>query len=133
MLADARGAQWTKVVFNSATNPLCALTGLTHGELCAYPPTAAVVASLIEEARAVAAALGIAFDQDPAELNARAARLNPDHKPSMLQDVLARRPTEIGTLNGGIVDAGLRAGVPTPLHAAITGLVRGLERGWTDG
>src|SRR3954462_15291251 len=31
---DARGAQWTKLLFNSATNPLAALTGLTHGEVC---------------------------------------------------------------------------------------------------
>ena len=33
-LDDARGAQWTKLLFNAATNPLAALTGLTHGELC---------------------------------------------------------------------------------------------------
>ena len=133
VLADARGAQWTKVVFNAATNPLCALSGLTHGALCAFPPTAAVVAALIDEAKAVAAALGIAFDEDPAELNERAARLNPDHKPSMLQDVLHRRRTEIATLNGGIVDAGRRAGVHTPLHAAVAGLIEGLEHSWDAG
>ena len=36
-LADARGAQWTKLLFNASTNPLCALTGLTHGQLCGMP------------------------------------------------------------------------------------------------
>jgi 2-dehydropantoate 2-reductase len=130
VLADVRGAQWTKVVFNAATNPLCALTGLTHGALCAFPPTAAVVAALIDEAKAVARALEIEFDEDPAVLNERAARLNPDHRPSMLQDVQRRRPTEIATLNGGIVDAGRRTGVATPLHASVAALIEGLERSW---
>jgi len=50
----------------------------------------------------------------------------------MLQDVLARRPTEIDALNGGIVRAGAQAGVPTPLHAAIAALIAGLEAGWKD-
>jgi len=62
----------------------------------------------------------------------RAARENHDHKPSMLQDVLARRPTEIDVLNGGIVRAGERAGVPTPLHMTIAALIAGLEAGWSD-
>ena len=53
------------------------------------------------------------------------------HKPSMLQDVLARRPTEIGVLNGGICAEGQRLGVATPLHDAMVALVRGLERSWT--
>ncbi len=48
----------------------------------------------------------------------------------MLQDAIAHRATEIATLNGGIVAAAGQAGVPTPLHAAIVDLIRGLERGW---
>ena len=48
----------------------------------------------------------------------------------MLLDSLSNRPTDIGALNGGIVQAGADAGVPTPLHAAITALVTGLEAGW---
>jgi 2-dehydropantoate 2-reductase len=128
--ADARGAQWTKLLFNSATNPLAALTGLTHGELCDVPELRATVAALVDEGRAVADALGIALDSDPDELISRAAVENHDHKPSMLQDVLARRPTEIDVLNGGIVREGERAGVPTPLHAAVAALIEGLEKGW---
>jgi 2-dehydropantoate 2-reductase len=130
VMRDVRGAQWTKVIFNASTNPLCALSGLTHGELCAYGPTRRLVDALIDEAKAVADALGIALDEDPAALNERAARVNPDHRPSMLQDVAAHRRTEIDTLNGGIVDAGRRAGVPTPLHAAVADLIRGVERSW---
>ena len=48
----------------------------------------------------------------------------------MLQDVLARRETEIDALNGGIAAEGRRVGVPTPLHDAMVALVKGLERSW---
>src|SRR4051794_10263603 len=130
-LDDARGAQWTKLLFNAATNPLAALTGLTHGELCDVPALRATVTALVEEGRAVADALGIALDADPDALITRAAAENHRHKPSMLQDVLAHRPTEINALNGGIVRAGAQAGVPTALRAAVAALIAGLEAGWS--
>jgi 2-dehydropantoate 2-reductase len=132
-LADARGAQWTKLLFNCATNPLCALTGLTHGQLCDHPPMRRVVGDVIREGRAVADALGITLDQDPDVLVDTAGQANYHHKPSMLQDVLARRPTEIATLNGGVVAAGRRCGIETPLNEAICRLIEGLEHSWALG
>jgi 2-dehydropantoate 2-reductase len=129
-LPDARGAQWTKLLFNAATNPLAALTGLPHGRVCEQPGLRGLATRLVEEGRSVADALGIALDGDPDELISREARANRDHKPSMLQDVIARRPTEIAALNGGIVAAGVQAGVPTPLHETIAALVVGLEASW---
>ena len=127
---DARGAQWTKLLFNACTNPLCALTGLTHGELCDYPPTIHLVDELLREGVAVARKLGIEFEEDPAELVYSAAKSNYRHRPSMLQDVTAHRPTEIATLNGGIVSTADGAGVDVPLHRAIVDLIRGVERSW---
>jgi 2-dehydropantoate 2-reductase len=127
---DARGAQWTKLLFNCATNPLCALTGLTHGELCELPATRRVVGELLSEGRAVADALGIGFEDDPEELVDTLGRANYDHKPSMLQDVLARRSTEIGTLNEALVAQARACGVPAPVHAAVAALIRGVERSW---
>jgi 2-dehydropantoate 2-reductase len=129
-MADVRGAQWTKLLFNASTNPLCALTGLTHGQLCDYVPTRRLVGALVDEGTAVARAHGIELIDDVAELIDGAARTNHAHRPSMLQDVQARRATEIATLNGGIVAAGAEVGVPTPLHEAIVDLVRGLELGY---
>jgi 2-dehydropantoate 2-reductase len=129
-LEDARPAQWTKLLFNSATNPLAALTGLTHGQICSLPPVRKLIGRLVAEGRAVADALGIALENDPEAVIDQAARDNFDHKPSMLQDVLARRRTEIHALNGGIVRAGSEAGAPTPLHEAITALIEGLEKSW---
>lgn len=128
--ADARGAQWTKLLFNACTNPLCALTGLTHGELCDYPPTIHLVDELVREGLAVVDALGIELEDDPAELVYSAAKANYRHRPSMLQDVAAHRATEIATLNGGIVRAADGAGVDVPLHRAMVDLIRGVERSW---
>ena len=92
-VADARPAQWRKVIFNAATNPVGALTGLTHGRVCERPDLRALVSALVDEGKAVAAAQGITLDADPEELIDHAARPDVayDHKASMLQDVEARR------------------------------------------
>jgi 2-dehydropantoate 2-reductase len=132
-VSDARPAQWRKVVFNAATNPVGALTGLTHGRVCERPDLRALVSLLVEEGKAVAAAQGVVLDADPEELIDHAARPDVayDHKASMLQDVEARRLTEIDYLNGGIARFGRELDVPTPLHDAVTQLVKGLEASWT--
>ena len=129
---DARGPQWRKVIFNAATNPVGALTGLTHGRVCEIPALRRLVSGLVDEGKAVAQAQGIALDADPEELIDLAARPDVayDHKASMLQDVEARRETEIEYLNGGIARFGREHGVPTPLNEAILALVKGLERSW---
>ncbi|HET7555221.1 MAG TPA: 2-dehydropantoate 2-reductase [Gaiellaceae bacterium] len=131
-VADARGPQWRKVIFNAATNPVGALTGLTHGRVCEDAALRALVSGLVDEGKAVAAAQGIVLDADPEELIDHAARPDVayDHKASMLQDVEARRATEIDYLNGGIVRFGREHGVPTPLNEGILALVKGLERSW---
>jgi 2-dehydropantoate 2-reductase len=132
-VTDARPAQWRKVVFNAATNPVGALTQLTHGRACERPDLRALIKGLVDEGKAVAAAQGVTLDRDPEELIDHAARpdIAYDHKASMLQDVEARRATEIDYLNGGISRFGRELGVPTPLNDAITALVKGLEASWT--
>jgi 2-dehydropantoate 2-reductase len=129
---DARGPQWRKVIFNAATNPVGALTRLTHGRVCEDPGLRRLVTGLVDEGKAVAAAQKIELDADPEDLIDHAAKpeVAYDHKASMLQDVEARRPTEIDYLNGGIVRFGVEHGVPTPLNRAIWSLVKGLEHSW---
>lgn len=133
-LPDARGPQWRKVVFNAATNPIGALTGLTHGCVCEDPELRGLVSRLVDEGKAVAAAQGIELDADPEELIDYAARKDVayDHKASMLQDVEARRETEIDYLNGGIARFGSEHGVPTPLNEAVVALIKGMEAAWTS-
>jgi 2-dehydropantoate 2-reductase len=133
-VADARGPQWRKVIFNASTNPIGALTGLTHGRVCERPDLRAVVTQLVDEGKSVAAAHQIELDADPEELIDHAAQPDVayDHKASMLQDVEARRQTEIDYLNGGIVLFGREHRVPTPLNEAVWALVKGVEASWTS-
>ena len=129
---DARPAQWAKVIFNAASNPVGALTGLAHGRVCEQPGLRALISGLIGEGAAVAAADGVVPDSDPEALVDRAARpdVGYDHKASMLQDLEANRRTEIEHLNGGIVRLGARLGVRTPLNEAMVALIRGVEASW---
>jgi 2-dehydropantoate 2-reductase len=132
VVADARGPQWRKVIFNAATNPVGALTGLTHGRVCEDSGLRRLVSGLVDEGKAAAAAQQIVLDADPEELIDYAARpeVAYEHKASMLQDVEARRQTEIDYLNGGIVRFGREHGVATPLNEAATALIKGLEASW---
>jgi len=131
-VADARGPQWRKGIFNAATNPVGALTGLSHGRVCERPGLRLLVSALVDEGKAVADALGVELDADPEELIDHAARpeVAYDHKASMLQDVEGKRATEIDYLNGGIVRLGRERGVPTPLNEAVWALVKGVEQSW---
>jgi 2-dehydropantoate 2-reductase len=131
-VADARGPQWRKLIFNAATNPIGALTGLTHGRVCEDPALRRLVTALVDEGKAVAAAQGVELDADPEELIDYAARRDVayDHRASMLQDVEARRATEVDFLNGGILRFGSESRVPTPLNEAVVALIKGMEASW---
>jgi len=131
-LRDARGAQWTKLIFNASTNPVGALTLLHHGAATRFAPTGGLFNSLIAEGEAVAKALGIRLHGDPRALVQKGANAPGKHKASMLQDILAKRQTEVDFMNGAIADLGEKMGVPTPLNRALWQLVKGLEHSWTD-
>ncbi len=130
-LQDARGAQWTKLIFNAASNALCSLTQLPHGRAASNEEVRWVMDRVVEEGKQVASALGIEMEKDPAVLLEESIPVAFDHKPSMLQDVLARRPTEIDQLNGGICAFGDETGIATPMNRAAWYLIKGLEASWT--
>jgi len=131
-LEDARGAQWTKLIFNASTNPVGALTLLHHGAATRLAATGQLFNDLISEGEAVAKALGITLHGDPRALVQKGANAPGKHKASMLQDVLAKRITEVDFMNGAIVKAGEQAGVPTPLNKSMWALVKGLEHSWIN-
>jgi 2-dehydropantoate 2-reductase len=131
-LVDARGAQWTKLIFNASTNPVGALTQLHHGAATRLPETGKLFEDLIAEGEAVAKAMSIELHGDPRHLVHKGANAPGKHRASMLQDVLAKRPTEVDFMNGAIVRWGDQLGVATPLNRAMWALVKGLEHSWTD-
>jgi 2-dehydropantoate 2-reductase len=118
-----------KLLFNTCMNPTGALTGLTYGELVTHPATRALIERLAEETLAVLAA---EHGYRPAGSGAAYARdlLTPivlprsaGHRSSMLQDIAAGRRTEIDSLNGAIARLGRKAGIATPTHDALIGLI----------
>jgi len=131
-LKDARGAQWTKLIFNASTNPVGALTLLHHGAATRFGPTGQLFNDLIREGEAVARKLGIELHGDPRQLVQKGANAPGKHRASMLQDVLARRQTEVDFMNGAISEWGDKVGVPTPLNKVLWELIKGLQYSWRD-
>ncbi|HEV8249218.1 MAG TPA: 2-dehydropantoate 2-reductase [Gaiellaceae bacterium] len=124
---DLRPAQWSKLIFNATVNGVAALTGLRHDFHFAEGELGELVKGLVDEGKRVAAAAGVALHEDPWEMNVLATRRGSAHRPSMLEDVEARRPTEVELINGSLVREAERLGVDAPLHGALYALVRSRE------
>lgn len=120
---------WEKVAFNAALNSICAVTGCTVDQLDLVPDGREIALSVAREVIAVAQATGVAADAErPVRNIEHAIAHHRGHKPSMLQDVLAGRPTEVEGINGAVVAAGTRVGVRAPCTELMLTLVRLIER-----
>jgi 2-dehydropantoate 2-reductase len=128
---DLRPAQWSKLIFNATVNSVAALTGLPHDHHFAEEQVGNLVHALIDEGKATADAVGVELWEDPWEMNVLATKRGYAHRPSMLEDVEAKRPTEVDLITGSLVRAADQAGVPVPLHSALYALVRGKEASYT--
>lgn len=126
VLTDIRGEVWLKAVGSAAFNPLSALTGLTLAEICGRPDTRARAMALMQEAQAVAAAVGVTL-RVPLEKRLEGAAAVGHHRTSMLQDLEAGRPLELDALVLAVVEVGRLAGVATPELERIYAEVRALE------
>jgi 2-dehydropantoate 2-reductase len=121
-------AVWKKAVINAGINPLGALTGLENGKLLENEHLSALQESLIRECAAVAMTEGISLDPDDMIAAAReVCERTAANRCSMLQDLDARRKTEIDSINGHIIRAGLRNGVRAPYNEAVYRLVKARE------
>lgn len=128
MSPDANGLLWGKLVINAAINPITALLGITNGELLERLPARTLLATVAREAAAVAVAHGVRLPYpDPAVAVETIARRTSANRSSMLQDVARGAPTEIDAICGAIVEAGERAGVPTPTNRTLWQLVKALS------
>ncbi len=134
--ADLKPAQWSKLIFNATVNAVAALTGLPHDPHFADESTPAglghLVHALMDEGKSVAAAAGIELHEDPWQMNVLATQRGSAHYPSMLEDVNARRPTEIDLITGSLVREAERLGVPVPLHQTLYRLIKAKEDSYRD-
>ena len=130
-LPDLLPAQWSKLIFNATVNGVAALTGLRHDTHFAAEDDASdlghLVHDLVDEGKRIAAAAGVELHDDPWEMNVLATKRGSAHYPSMLEDVDARRPTEVELINGALVREAERLGVDAPLQTAVYRLVKARE------
>jgi 2-dehydropantoate 2-reductase len=133
---DLKPAQWSKLVFNATVNGVAALTCLPHdfhfAETERLSDLGHLVRDLVDEGRAVATAAGVQLHDDPWEMNVLATERGDRHFPSMLEDVEARRPTEVESINGALVREARRHGVAVPLHEALYRLVKAREASYSE-
>ena len=137
------GERWSKLAVNCMANPLAGLSGLGSAEVRSEPAPRAIAIRLAAEVIRVGRAAGhevepiygIAAERfvDAAEGRGladveadmvRSVRFLTGGRPSMLQDVLRGRRTEIDHLNGFVVGEGRRLGVATPVNEAVVALYR---------
>ena len=109
---------WVKLMGNVAFNPLSVLTRATLEELCSHAPTRALVASIMEEALEVAAALG-AEPSISIERRLNGAEKVGDHKSSTLVDLEAGKPLELDVIVDSVVELADLTGVAAPNLRAV--------------
>jgi 2-dehydropantoate 2-reductase len=130
-LPDLRPAQWSKLIFNATVNSVAALTRLPHDRHFAAEAADSdlgrLVHGLVDEGKRIAAAAGVRLRDDPWEMNVLATKRGSAHYPSMLEDVEARRPTEVDLITGALVREAEKHGVQAPLHTAMYRLVKAKE------
>ncbi len=123
---DIRSEIWVKLWGNLSFNPISALTQSTLQDICRYPPTRELAATMMREAQAVAEALGVQFKIGLEQRIAGAEAVGA-HKTSMLQDVEAGRPLELDALLGATIELADVVGHSVPTLRAVDALVRGLQ------
>lgn len=149
--ANLWGLRWSKLMVNCMRNPVSAATGRGGNANDRDEHTRKLAVRLAGEAGRIGVALGyelgpvykiepellIAAEQgDHAAmakceetLLANTAFRNDDQRPSMGQDILKGRRTEIDDLNGLVVEKAAELGLPAPANEGIAEVVRRVERG----
>jgi 2-dehydropantoate 2-reductase len=119
--SDIRSEIWLKVWGNLSFNPISALTHATLEDICLYPPTRALAASMMTEAQTIGEKLGVQFKVSLEKRIAGAQAVGP-HKTSMLQDVEQGRALELQALVASVLELGQITHTPTPTIEAVFAL-----------
>ncbi len=130
VLDDIRSEIWLKLWGNLTFNPISALTHSTLVDICQFPLTRGLAATMMTEAQQVAERLGAHFRVSMERRIAGAESVG-KHKTSMLQDVEAGKPLEVDGMLGVVVELAEMTGVEVPalraLHACVSLLNRTIQ------
>lgn len=119
---------WSKLLVNVGINALTALTRLPNGKLIEFPGTKEILEEAVQEGIWIGKKKGIEFIYpDPLGQVRKVCQLTSANISSMLQDVLKKKRTEIDFINGVIVGEGQGYGIPVPVNALLTRLVKTIE------
>ena len=129
---DIRHRMWTKLMLNVGINQTCMVYGGTYGSACeeGSEQNRCLVAAM-REALAVARAEGVdVTEADLAEMVALVAGLDPNGMPSMAQDRVNRKPTEVELFGGTICRLAEKHGILVPQNRWLYERVRAIEASW---
>ena len=127
IIDDIRSEIWLKLWGNLTFNPISALTHSTLVDICQFPLTRQLAATMMTEAQTVGERLGAHF-RIPMEKRIAGAESVGKHKTSMLQDVEAGKPIEIESMLGAVIELAEVTGVQTPTLRAIYACVSLLDK-----
>jgi len=127
VLPDIRSEIWLKAWGNLSFNPISALTHATLLEICQFPNTRNLAATMMRESQAIAEKLGITF-RHTIEKRIEGAESVGAHKTSMLQDVELGRSLEVEALMGAVLELGQLTEVPAPSISAVYACVKLLNK-----
>jgi len=127
ILDDIRSEIWLKLWGNLTFNPISALSHSTLVDICQFPLTRQLAATMMTEAQTVGERLGAHF-RIPMEKRIAGAESVGKHKTSMLQDVEAGKPMEIESMLGAVIELAEVTGVQTPTLKAIYACVSLLDK-----
>lgn len=121
---DIVAAMWEKFMFITSTGGLGAATRAPFGVFRAVPQSRHLLEEAMREVVAVARARGVATEDGMVHKAMRLTDgLPPDGTSSMQRDIMAGRLSELDAWNGAVVRLGREAGVPTPVHEALYGVL----------
>ena len=122
---------WKKAIINAGINPLGALLGIPNGMIVKNEYSLELMRTLIAEAVKAARAHG--FDFDATNIQHAAFDICEQtavNECSMLQDVKAKRRTEIESITGEIIAAAKKYNIETPANTGVYQLIKALESGY---
>jgi 2-dehydropantoate 2-reductase len=115
---ELRNEVWVKLMGNVAFNPVSVLTRATIAAMCRHEPTRQLVTTMMQEALAVAAAVGAA-PQVSVERRLAGAEKVGEHRTSTLQDLLAGKPLERGPIIEAVIELADMTETPVPALRAV--------------
>ncbi len=124
---------WFKFMLNVGLNQVSAILHATYGDFLRSENARVLVRSAMEEVVALSQKEGICLtQQDLEDCLEKIPTFNPIGKTSTLQDIEAKRQTEVELFGGTVVELGKKHNIPVPVNTLLMGLIKAMEELYQD-